>query len=146
VKILSGKKADDHLEEIVKKLDSILQRLEMLEKIILEKPEYAEFASSLRLLSFGVKAYGEPLKILSRLRSAERYLRHSRIRRDEISRCIIQVLALRGPLNISAITREVRSIRGKASRRIVRAKLQILRDEGIVRLTEGFGKKYELIE
>jgi len=143
---LSGKKADDHLEEIVKKLDSILQRLEMLEKIILEKPEYAEFASSLRLLSFGVKAYGEPLKILSRLRSAERYLRHSRIRRDEISRCIIQVLALRGPLNISAITREVRSIRGKASRRIVRAKLQILRDEGIVRLTEGFGKKYELIE
>ena len=146
MKILSGKKADDHLEEIVKKLDSILQRLEMLEKIILEKPEYAEFASSLRLLSFGVKAYGEPLKILSRLRSAERYLRHSRIRRDEISRCIIQVLALRGPLNISAITREVRSIRGKASRRIVRAKLQILRDEGIVRLTEGFGKKYELIE
>ncbi len=143
---MSGKKADDHLEEIVKKLDSILQRLEMLEKIILEKPEYAEFASSLRLLSFGVKAYGEPLKILSRLRSAERYLRHSRIRRDEISRCIIQVLALRGPLNISAITREVRSIRGKASRRIVRAKLQILRDEGIVRLTEGFGKKYELIE
>ena len=146
MKILSGKKADAHLEEIVKKLDSILQRLEMLEKIILEKPEYAEFASSLRLLSFGVKAYGEPLKILSRLRSAERYLRHSRIRRDEISRCIIQVLALRGPLNISAITREVRSIRGKASRRIVRAKLQILRDKGIVRLTEGFGKKYELIE
>ena len=143
---MSGKKADAHLEEIVKKLDSILQRLEMLEKIILEKPEYAEFASSLRLLSFGVKAYGEPLKLLSRLRSAERYLRHSRIRRDEISRCIIQVLALRGPLNISAITREVRSIRGKASRRIVRAKLQILRDEGIVRLTEGFGKKYELIE
>ena len=143
---MSGKKADDHLEEIVKKLDSILQRLEMLEKIILEKPEYAEFASSLRLLSFGVKAYGEPLKLLSRLRSAERYLRHSRIRRDEISRCIIQVLALRGPLNISAITREVRSIRGKASRRVVRAKLQILRDEGIVRLTEGFGKKYELIE
>jgi len=146
VKILSGKKADAHLEEIVKKIDSILQRLEMLEKIILEKPEYAEFASSLRLLSFGVKAYGEPLKLLSRLRSAERYLRHSRIRRDEISRCIIQVLALRGPLNISAITREVRSIRGKASRRIVRAKLQILKDEGIVRLTEGFGKKYELIE
>ena len=143
---MSGKKADAHLEEIVKKLDSILQRLEMLEKIILEKPEYAEFASSLRLLSFGVKAYGEPLKLLSRLRSAERYLRHSRIRRDEISRCIIQVLALRGPLNISAITREVRSIRGKASRRVVRAKLQILRDEGIVRLTEGFGKKYELIE
>ncbi len=140
------KKADNHLEEIIKKLDSILQRLEILEKIILEKPEYADFASSLKLFSIGVKAYGEPLKILSRLKSAERYLKHSRIKRDEISRCIIQALALRGPLNISAITREVRSMRGKASRRIIRDKLQILRDEGIVRLTEGFGKRYELIE
>ena len=144
--VLSGREPDNQLEEIIRKLDSVLQRLEILEKIILEKPEYADLASSLKILSLGVRVYDEPLKILSRLKSAERYLRHSRIRRDEISRCIIQALALKGPLNISAITREVRSMRGKASRRIVRAKLQILRDEGIVRLTEGFGKRYELIE
>jgi len=143
---LSGKEADYQLEEIIKKLDSVLRRLEILEKIILENSEYTDFTSSLRLLRFGVRAYGEPLKILSRIRSAERYLKHSRIRRDEISRCIIQALALRGPLNISAITREVRSMRGKASRRTVRSKLQILRDEGIVRLVEGFGKRYELVE
>ena len=143
---MSGREPDNQLEEIIRKLDSVLQRLEILEKIILEKPEYADLASSLKILSLGVRVYDEPLKILSRLKSAERYLRHSRIRRDEISRCIIQALALKGPLNISAITREVRSMRGKASRRIVRAKLQILRDEGIVRLTEGFGKRYELIE
>jgi len=146
VGVLSGKESDDKLEEIIEKLDSVLRRLETLEKIILENPEYTELSSSLRLLNFGVRAYGEPLKILSRVKSAERYLRHSRIRRDEISRCIIQALALRGPLNISAITREVRSMRGKASRRTVRAKLQILRDEGIVRLVEGFGKRYELVE
>jgi len=146
VKNLSGKEANANLEEIIKKLDSILQRLERLEEIILGNPEYAEFASSLKLLSLGVKVYGEPLKLLSRLKSAEKFLKHSRIRRDEISRCIIQVLALRGPLNISAITREVRAIRGKASRRIVRAKLERLRDEGVVRLTEGFGKRYELVE
>jgi len=144
VGVLSRKESDDKLGEIIKKLDSVLQRLEILEKIILEDSEYADLTSSLRVLSFGVRAYGEPLKILSRLRSAERYLRHSRIRRDEISRCIIQALALRGPLNISAITREVRSMRGKASRRIVRSRLQILRKEGIVRLVEGFGKRYEL--
>ena len=143
---MSGKEADYQLEEIIKKLDSVLRRLEILEKIILENSEYTDFTSSLRLLRFGVRAYGEPLKILSRIRSAERYLKHSRIRRDEISRCIIQALALRGPLNISAITREVRSMRGKASRRTVRSKLQILRDEGIVRLVEGFGKRYELVE
>jgi len=146
VEVLSGKESDNQLEEIIRKLDSVLQRLEILEKIILEKPEYADLASSLRLLGFGVKAYGEPLKILSRLKSAEKYLRHSRIRRDEISRCIIQALALRGPLNISAITREVRSMRGKASRRTIRAKLQVLRKYGIVHLVEGVGKRYDLVE
>ena len=143
---MSDKESDDKLEEIIAKLDSVLRRLEILEKIILENPEYTDLSSSLRLLNLGVRAYGEPLKLLSRVKSAERYLKHSRIRRDEISRCIIQALALRGPLNISAITREVRSMRGKASRRTVRAKLQILRDEGIVRLVEGFGKRYELVE
>ena len=143
---MSGKESDDKLEEIIEKLDSVLRRLEILEKIILENPEYTDLSSSLRLLNLGVRAYGEPLKLLSRVKSAERYLKHSRIRRDEISRCIIQALALRGPLNISAITREVRSMRGKASRRTVRAKLQILRDRGIVRLVEGFGKRYELVE
>jgi len=143
---LSSKESDEQLKEIIKKLNSVLQRLETLEKIILDNSEYANLSSFLRLLSFSVKAYGEPLKILSRLRIAERYLKHSRIQRDEISRCIIQALALRGPLNISAITREVRTMRGKASRRTVRAKLRILSDEGIVRLVEGFGKRYELVE
>ena len=143
---MNGKESGNQLEEIIRKLDSVLQRLEILERIILGEPEYADLASSLKVLRFGVRAYGEPLKILSRLKLAERHLKHSRIRRDEISRCIIQALALKGPLNISAITREVRSIRGKASRRIVRAKLQVLRDEGVVRLTEGFGKRYELTE
>ena len=146
MKVLSGKESDNRLEEIIRKLDSILQRLEILEKIILGEPKYADLASSLEILRFGVRAYGEPLKIVSRLKSAERYLRHSRIRRDEISRYIIQVLALKGPLNISAVTREVKAIRGKASRRIIRNKLQILKEEGIVRLTKGFGKRYELIE
>ena len=146
VEVLSGRESDNQLEEIIRKLDSVLKRLETLEKIILGEPDYADLASSLKILRFGVRAYGEPLKIISRLKLAERYLKHSRIRRDEISRYIIQALALKGPLNISAITREVRAMRGKASRRIIRSRLQILRDEGVVRLTEGFGKRYELIE
>jgi len=136
----------DRLEEVSKKLDAIMRRLDVLEAMVMEKPEYAEMASSLRLLRLGVRLYDEPIKVLSRLKLAQRYIRQSRIGKDDISRCIVQVLALKGTMNTSAITREVRAMRGKASRRIIRARLQRLEREGIVRRVEGFGKTYELIE
>ena len=141
---MSGKDLNDRLEKITERLDVLIRRLENLTRIIMENPEYAELALFTRLFSLSMKAYNEPLKILSRIRAAERILKDAAIRRDEISRCIIQALALRGPLNISAITREVRAMRGKASRRIIRDRLKILRDRGIVKSVEGFGKKFDL--
>ena len=114
--------------------------------MVLEKPEYAEMASSLRLLRLGVRLYDEPIKVLSRMKLAERYIKQPKIRKDEISRCIVQALALRGPLNISGITREVAAMRGTASRRIIRSRLQSLERDEIVRKAEGFGTRYELIE
>jgi len=143
---MSDRGVSDRLEEVSKKLDTIMKRIDVLETIVLEKPEYADMASSLRLLSMGIRLYDEPIKVLSRLKLAERYVRQTRISRDEISRCIIQALALKGPMNTSAITREVEAMRGKASRRIVRARLQRLFKEGVVRRAEGFGTRYELIE
>jgi hypothetical protein len=143
---MSDQGVSDRLEEVSKKLDTIMKRLDVLETMVLEKPEYAEMASSLRLLRLGVRLYDEPIKVLSRMKLAERYIKQPAIRRDEISRCIVQALALKGPLNISAITREVSAMRGTASRRIVRARLRRLEGEGIVRRAEGFGTRYQLIE
>jgi hypothetical protein len=143
---LSGQGVSDRLEEVSKKLDIIMRRLDVLETMVLEKPEYADIASSLRLVRLGVRMYDEPIKILSRLKLAERYIKETRISKDEISRCIVQTLALKGPLNTSAITREVEAMRGKASRRIVRARLKNLEKIHVVRRVEGFGTKYELIE
>ena len=140
----SNKDSENSIEEVSKKLDQILNRLSLLEELITEKPEFDGLTAALRLTRVGVGMYGEPLKIAARLKDAQVFLQQKAIAQDDISRCVIQALAVKGPLNISAITRQVSAMRGKASRRIVRQRVQKLHQQGILVKIDGKAPTYEL--
>ena len=138
-------KTVSNVENLSKKLDEIISRLDLLEKMILENPENRGVAAAVGIAKIGLGVYGEPLKLAERLKSAERYLRRKPIAQDELSRCIIQALAVKGALNISAITRQVTGMRGKASRRIIRERVKRLQQQGVISRNDGKVPTYELV-
>jgi hypothetical protein len=68
---LSTKEASGNIEELGKKLDQILRRLDLIEELILEKHEYAGLTAALQITRAGMGIYGEPLKIASRLKTSK---------------------------------------------------------------------------
>jgi hypothetical protein len=142
----SGESEDDKIKELDTKLDTIMSRLETIERVLSDSLERPELASTINSLRAGVLLVKEPISALERLSAATKYLHQRSVEKDEISRIIIQTLALKGPQNTSQIERAVREARGHASRRIIRTRIQNLINEGIVRAGKGPGAVYELTE
>jgi len=138
--------AGQRLGDVDRKLDAIMKRLDMIEQVLLLSGEYPFLASAVRGMRRGVALYSEPIKALERLTAARKLLRQRAALKDELSQTIIGILALKGPQNISQITRQVEVVRGKASRRIVRERLKRLAETGALREAAGSGHRYEIVE
>ena len=139
---MSGLERD--LKELNEKLGLMMKRLDYLEALMTQNQEYPELSQIMGSLRVGTSLYSEPLKLIQRLVSVQRRLRHSEEPRDEVSRIILNVLAIKGPQNVSSLTREVQLERGTGSRVTVRKKLLELIDEGLVEKAEGHD--YKLVE
>ena len=135
---------EDELKGLNEKLELMLNRLDYLEAVMTQNQEYPELSHVMSSLRVGTSLYSEPLKLIQRLVSVQRRLKRSQEPRDEISRIILNVLAIKGPQNVSGLTREVQLERGTGSRVTVRKKLLELIDEGLVQ--KGEGPDYELVE
>ena len=116
---------DLSIKSLNDKLDWIIRRLNYLEMVLTESQKYPEVVNLLRDLRIGTIIYGEPLKTLNSLLSV-RHLLESTPQKDEVSRIILNALALKGSQNISQLTREVQHQRGKASRITVRKRVKSL--------------------
>jgi len=138
--------SDAKIKELDRKLSTIMDRLEAIERILSESLEHPELASTISNLRAGVLLVKEPVSALERLSAARKYLHRRTVEKDEMSRLIIQTLALEGPRNTSQIERAVREARGHASRRIIRLRLRRLLDEGIVQAEKDRGTLYRLVE
>ena len=136
--------AEEDLKSLNEKMERMMRRLDYLEAILTESRQYPELAQLMGDLKVGAALYGEPLKLIQRLLGVRRYLEKTPDSRDEVSRIILNALALRGPMNISQMTREVERERGTASRVTVRKRVQDLLEEGAIEKGDGF--EYRLIE
>lgn len=135
---------EEELKELNKKLEFMMKRLDYMEELMTQNREYAETSRIIGGLKLGTSLYTEPLKLIQRLVSVQRKLKRSEEPRDEISRIILNILAINGPQNVSSLSREIQRERGTGSRVTIRKKLLQLVDEGFIEKTEG--NDYRLVE
>ena len=129
---------EDDLKALNEKLERVMNRLDYMEAILTESRKYPELARLMGDLKVGAALYGEPLKLIQRLLGVRRYLEKAPESRDEVSRIVLNSLALRGPMNISQLTREVEREKGSASRVTVRKRVLELLEEGVVEKGDGY--------
>ncbi len=120
------------IEEISRRMERLQEKLEAIEEAI---PLASELMELSKRMNLPINLYSGQLKQLIILNSLKDSL--PGIEKDDISKGIIHALVESREMNISQISRKVRSLRGKASRRIISERLETLEDAGIVERFSG---------
>lgn len=119
---------EEKIDRIEKLLAQVLNRLEQLENFfkalgISELDIIFDLISSLALpIQQAIKSAKTITYIVSRYSIS-----------DSITKTILEILAVEDGLSITEITRRVKKIRGRASRRIVTSRIRYLEDIGVVK-------------
>jgi predicted transcriptional regulator len=123
---------DADLRSLSEQLEAVMRRLDLIEAVLTEQRSYPELVAVMSDLRMSASLYNEPLKLIQRLITVRRITQRAEPR-DEVSRIILNTLAVKGALNVSELAREVAVARGSASRVTVRKRLSILIEEGIIK-------------
>jgi predicted transcriptional regulator len=123
---------DADLRSLSEQLEAVMRRLDLIEAVLTEQRSYPELVAVMSDLRMSASLYNEPLKLIQRLITVRRITQRTEPR-DEVSRIILNTLAVKGALNVSELAREVAVARGSASRVTVRKRLSILIEEGIIK-------------
>ncbi len=117
---------EERLARLERLLSEVLRRLERLEEALGSAGEEARLAILL------AEAFAKPIQeAADAARRAARAL--SRLPgADEVTVAIVEALAAQGPLSLRGLEREVRRLRGSASRAAIRSRLDLLLDAGLI--------------
>lgn len=132
-------KVEELLKRVLERLERIESRLNQLEEIVSKPQQPGSDSLAARTLALAlklVKAGGAAVDLAwaaSRLAKLQPLLLKAG---DEISRAILEIIALKGPMNITALTGEVRKYRGTASRRIVASRVKQMSRSGLLKVVE----------
>ncbi len=131
MKVSRKMNVDERLARLEKLMMELITRIERLESILASTSdrESKEIMIASRLaISLSLPA----LRALEASRRLMELVSAKSSELDEISQSILEVLSTCNKYSISEITRKVRLIRGKASRRIIRERLKMLESRGYV--------------
>ncbi|MFQ6012902.1 MAG: hypothetical protein ACE5LS_04590 [Thermoplasmata archaeon] len=137
--------SEEEEEREKEKLEDLASKIARLEGTVdrLREP-YGELLDHLKRLQEIARSYFRLLDLLQRYGSVSPEMAIPALK-DPIARDIVKVLFEKSGRNISQVTEGVRKLRGKASRRIVRERLQTLEAEGIVvAVAKSRGRVYDV--